>query len=220
MGGGFVPLVLPYVNRESFNRGSFLVGLAIGRIWNHYRKASQVDKRKANLSLGDFLWRLNEGWQKARNGEDDLKVAIETRFTLIKTGTLKTQLAVIEMADDFDSLLRGFQRFMNRDNLLPDNKKGALFHEGAKIFPQLQHADIVHWYDAGMTPVDIAQAMIALKYGIKTSSLKRLLTRAKTLSEMERSRHAWLQSYNNHSNPSLNDISLSIFSQTFSKPRR
>lgn len=215
--GGFAPLVLPYITRESFHQRSFLVGLAIGGIWNKYKKACLVNRRRASLSLGDFLLRLSERWQKARSDEDELKIAIETRFFLVNFKSFKAKSALIEMADEYDNLLGGFQRFINRDNLPADNKKGALFYEAAKIFPEVKQSDVSRWYDDGMTSVEIAQAIIALKYGVKTSTLKRRLRKAKTLPAVERLRRAWLQSYNNDSDPKLfKDVqSLSAFVREF-----
>jgi hypothetical protein len=203
MSGGFVPFTPPYVTQETFHQGSFSVGLAIGGIWNEYKKASLINKRKANISLGDFLWRLSQGWQKARSNEDELRTAIETRFVLINLRSTKAKFAVIEMEKEYDRLLHGFKRFIKRDNLPPGNKKRALFHEAAKVFPQVKESDAVQWYDDGMTSAEIARTVLGLKYGVKPSTLKRLLSQVKMLTTEERSRRAWLQSYNNESDPIL-----------------
>jgi hypothetical protein len=198
-----MPPTPPYVTQETFHEGSFLVGLAIGRIWNEYKKASLINNRKANLSLGDFLWRLSQGWQKARSNENELRTAIETRFVLINLKSTRAKFAVIEMEEEYDRLLRGLQRFMKRDNLPPGNKKRALFQEAVKVFPKVKESDAVQWHDEGMTSAEIARTVVGLKYGIKPSTLKRLLSRVKRLTAEERSRRAWLQSYNKDSEPML-----------------
>lgn len=177
--------------------------MAIGRIWNEYKKASLINKRKANLSLGYFLWRCSQGWQKARSNEDELKTAIETRFVLINLRSTKAKFVVIEMEEEYDSLLHSFRRFMRRDNLPPGNKRRALFHEAVKVFPQLKESAAVRWYDDGMTSAEIARTVVGLKYGVKSSTLKRLLSQVKRLTADERSRRTWLQSYNNDSDPIL-----------------
>ena len=100
----------PLVTARNFHAGSFLVGLAVGRIWSEYNKACNLDKRKANLSLGDYLWRLSIGWREVRSDEEAVSVASKTRFKLIDLKTTKLTLDVPKMERKYDALLPVIQR--------------------------------------------------------------------------------------------------------------
>lgn len=194
MMSGFNP-GLGLLTTDNFHAGSFLVGMAVGRIWNEYHGACNLNRRKANLSLGDYLFRLSQAWKNARTDEDAVRIASETRFKYVDLKKAKVQMAVVQIEREYQEILPRIQRIMQRHNLTPGQKKLSL----ADLFPKSNHSEIAHWVDEGCSPATIATNVLATKHSCRSTTLKRQLSQVKKLSLAERTRREWLQYFNNDS---------------------
>lgn len=175
----------------AYSKPSFLVGLVVGRIWTEYYKAYIQNKRRAALSLGDCFWRLSCEWRKASSDGDLLRAATRVRFKPIDLKKARASLAVVAMEADYDKLLGEIQRAFDR-SASPAAKRLKLF----RIFPKREHSEILGWDEESLSPSDIALKVVAEKYDCKPTTLRRLLSQAKTLSLEERLRRQWLQQFN------------------------
>jgi len=186
-----------FLTTDNFHAESFLVGLIVGRIWNEYSKAYTNNKRRANLSLGDFFFRLSEAWSKAHSNEDAVIIASRTRFKLIDLRTAKVELDLIKIEEEYGNFLPTIQRILRRDNLSPGAKRLAL----AKCLPKVEHSQIVKWEQEARTPAEIACELVAGRHGYRPSTLRRLLSQAKKFNVGAMRRGWWLQQFNNASDP-------------------
>ena len=74
----------PLFTLTDCDKRSFLIGLVVGGILKQYEKAYVENKRRAALSLGDYLWRLSKRWEQAGNDDNAVvKAASEVKFKLI-----------------------------------------------------------------------------------------------------------------------------------------
>ena len=184
-------MVGSFLTPAAYDKRSILVGILLGTILKEYDKAYTQNKRRAALSLGDYLWRFFK--RLGQTGGDDnvvVRIAGEVKFRLIDLKKAKTSLAVIDMETDYNCLLPEIQRAFDR-SASPGAKCLAL----NKMFPQLEQ-QIIKWDEESLPPYGIARRVVAEKYNCSPSTLGRLVSQAKNLSIEERQRRLWLQRFN------------------------
>ena len=190
--------VPPLSNRpllQSYDRRSFLLALPVGKIWSDYNRAFTDNPRRAFLSLGDYLWRLRQAWMKARDLEEQVRVATEVQFKLVDLKKAKTDLDLDAIKKEYDLIRNELRPVFSRD-CTPAERRLALY----KIIPKEKHSMI--WeYDGLGKSSEIAMRVVAEKHGYKPSTLKRLFSQSKKFSIEEFHRRAWLQQFNVASPP-------------------
>ena len=165
--------------------------MLLGTIWKEYDKAYTQDKRRAALSLGDYLWRLSKRWgQTGGDGNDVVRIAGEVKFRLFDLKKAKTSLAVIDMETDYNRLLPKIQCAFDR-SAFPGARRLAL----KKLFPQREQ-QILEWDKESLPAHEITRRAVAEIHNCSPSTLKRYLSQAKKLSTEERQRRLWLQRFN------------------------
>ncbi len=180
-----------FLTPTAYDKPSFLAGLVVGGILTQYEKAYVENKRRAALSLGDYLWRLSKRWEQAGNDDNAVvKAASEVKFKLIDLKSASASLNVVNMETDYNRLLPDIQRALDR-NAYPGARRLAL----RKLFPQREE-QILKWDEESLAAYEIALWVVAEKYDCKPSTLKRLLSQAKKLNIEEKLRRLWLQQFN------------------------
>jgi hypothetical protein len=202
-----------FLTTEEFHPASFLVGVVVGKIVGAYERAYLDNKKGANLSLGDYFFRLSEAWKAAYTNEEAVQIANRTPFKLIDLKKAQASLDLVAMRKEYEAILSPVERISRRNDLSPGARRMAL----AKSLPKVPHSQILAWEEEQRTPANIAREIVAAEHGYRPSTLKRLLSQAKHFDEKEMLRRGWLERFNHSLNPfPLADIyRMTLFFRVF-----